>query len=463
MSITFLCVFGLSCMTGISLVYVLCGVIVFQVVLDHWRRYTLLSSSPSPSRSDKCAILVTGGSSGLGEAMAMALARGGNLVIASVRKEEDAARLTKQHALIQPVLMDVADRSSVKAAYAAVEKVLTRHDARLVAVVNNAGVGGLMAAELQSPASAQQLIHTNVLGVLAVTQTFLPLLLRSNSSSSSSSSSSSPSTSFSPVPRILFVGSVAAITTPPYMGLYAASKKSVEALADAFLLELMPHNVCVSLFEVGTFKTLIQQKAFASVTDELEGLPADRVARYPSLVRISQGYEDVRKGTSHISEFTDAIEHAIFSPRPYVRYRCGSARGIPPLLLQWLHVLMPDLMMDFIKNGRKSGSGKSDFLWIASVVAVLDAVTTALYGASWNSLSFFPAQTSIPATFLSTHLVTGLTGLWSRLVAIIARQRGPTVAAEDAFGVVVTTLLLVVAAHGVVPRVLSTLLRYDHA
>ena len=116
--------------------------------------------------------MVTGASSGIGEAIALRLADAGFAVFAGVRREEDAERLRSRG--VPPVRLDVRDAAQVAAAAEEVRGALG--PAGLVALVNNAGVVVPGALEVVPLELFREQLEVNVIGQLAVIQAFLPLL-----------------------------------------------------------------------------------------------------------------------------------------------------------------------------------------------------------------------------------------------------------------------------------------------
>jgi NAD(P)-dependent dehydrogenase (short-subunit alcohol dehydrogenase family) len=177
-------------------------------------------------------VLITGASSGLGEAFAAHLARLGHRVYGTSRRGAFPAAGAEG---VFPALvpMDVRDDASVRAA---VDFVVER-EGRLDVVVNNAGVGLAGAVEDTAPEEARTLFETNVLGVLRVCRAVMPIL-RSQGAG-----------------LIVNVGSIGGRIAIPFQGFYSASKFAVASLTDALRMEAKPFGVRVTLLEPGDFRT----------------------------------------------------------------------------------------------------------------------------------------------------------------------------------------------------------------
>jgi NAD(P)-dependent dehydrogenase (short-subunit alcohol dehydrogenase family) len=183
------------------------------------------------------ALVVTGASSGIGAAIARLCAGRGFRVFGTVRRAEDGAALERDG--IVPVRMEVTDTESIARARDAVERALA--GAPLAGLVNNAGVPAAGPLELLPLDELRRVLEVNVIGALAVTQAFLPLLKASRG-------------------RIVNMSSVAGRSALPFMGPYAASKFALEAISDSLRRELLPFGVAVTVIEPGSFQSRIWSK-----------------------------------------------------------------------------------------------------------------------------------------------------------------------------------------------------------
>src|SRR5881296_727045 len=154
-------------------------------------------------------IVVTGASTGIGAAIARELAGRGFRVFGTVRRPSDAAALTQ--AGVTPVMMDVTDSPAIARARAEVERELA--GAPLAGLVNNAGIPAAGPLELLPLDELRRALEVNLIGAVAVTQAFLPLLKRACG-------------------RIVNISSVAGRYALPFMGPYSASKFALEAVSD---------------------------------------------------------------------------------------------------------------------------------------------------------------------------------------------------------------------------------------
>jgi len=199
---------------------------------------------------------VTGASTGFGAAIARHLAgrSGGFRVFGTARRAEDEAAL--ERAGVTAVRMDVTDSASIARAREQVERALA--GAPLAGLVNNAGIPAAGPLELFPLDELRRVLEVNLVGAVAVTQAFLPLLKASRG-------------------RIVNMSSVAGRSALPFLGPYAASKFGLEAISDSLRRELLPFGVRVIVIEPGTFKTAIWSKVEAMELGRYAGTPYESV------------------------------------------------------------------------------------------------------------------------------------------------------------------------------------------
>lgn len=176
-------------------------------------------------------VLITGCSSGIGEATAARLAAAGWVVWASARRPETLDGLVA--AGCRAVRLDVTDEASMKSA---VDTVVAE-SGRIDALVNNAGYSQSGAVESLDVDTVRRQFETNVFGLLRLTQLVLPAMRAQRSG------------------RIVNIGSMGGKITFPGGGAYHASKYAVEALSDALRYEVSGFGVRVVLVEPGLITT----------------------------------------------------------------------------------------------------------------------------------------------------------------------------------------------------------------
>lgn len=193
--------------------------------------------------------VVTGVSTGIGLAIARVLASRGVHVFGSVRRPADADRVRAElGGAFTPLFFDVTDTAAIAASVPHVAAAL--NGGTLWALVNNAGIaiGGPLI--LQPLEEVRRHLEVNVLGALAVSQAFAPLLGTDRGRLG--------------VPgRIVQISSVAGRMSAPFLGAYAASKRALEGMTDALRRELMVFGIDVIILNPGSVVTPIWDKAEA--------------------------------------------------------------------------------------------------------------------------------------------------------------------------------------------------------
>jgi NAD(P)-dependent dehydrogenase (short-subunit alcohol dehydrogenase family) len=244
-------------------------------------------------------VLVTGASTGIGEATVMHLRELGFSPIAAVRKDEDAERLEGRG--LRTTRIDVTDADQIAAARDELG------DEPLAGLVNNAGIAVAAPLEFLPIDRLRQQLEINLIGQAAVTQAFLPALRRGRG-------------------RIVNVSSIGGRVGLPLVGAYNASKFGLEGLSDSLRRELRPQGVDVILIEPGGVKTPIWKKGEELADEMLEDVPPEAERLYGRLIAA------VRTGTQRIaretgiepSEVAEAIGRALTSSRPRARYLVGN-------------------------------------------------------------------------------------------------------------------------------------------
>jgi NAD(P)-dependent dehydrogenase (short-subunit alcohol dehydrogenase family) len=270
------------------------------------------------------AFLITGASSGIGRATALLLDRNGFKVFAGVRRSEHGEALRQQASeRLTPILLDVTDPHSIEAAARTVSDALGGR--ALTGLVNNAGIDIAGPLETSSVADARLQFEVNVIGLLAVTQAFLPLLRQSRG-------------------RIVNIGSILGRLAIPLMGAYSSSKFALEGLTDALRIELRPWGVHVSLIEPGPVATPLWSKAhlLAGMNEERGAAAGELYAKANAAAHAAF----TKFGQSGISpdKVAAKVFEALTARNPKPRYLVG--RDAKALSL--LAALVPDRIRDRI-------------------------------------------------------------------------------------------------------------------
>lgn len=245
-------------------------------------------------------------------------------VFAGVRDHQAGDRLCRSGHAIVPLHLDVTDQTSIKQAAASVQKAVG--GAGLSGLVNNAGIVIGSPLEVVPLEALRRQLEVNVVGQIAVTQAFLPLLRAARG-------------------RIVNMGSIAGRSTMPLMGAYSASKHALESVTDALRLELQPWGISVSIVEPGAVATPIWEKSL-KLGNELEssvGVEA-RALYEESSRRVRDAVDRAAKRAIPPDAVVRAVLHALTAPHPKTRYLVGTDAKIRALMLKWL----PDRAQDWL-------------------------------------------------------------------------------------------------------------------
>ena len=223
--------------------------------------------------------MVTGASSGIGQATAARLARSGWRVLAGVRRAGEAPGGTEE------VLLDVTDPPMLELD-------------RLDGLVNNAGIAVAGPLEFLSPDELRRQLEVNVVAQLQMTQLLLPALREARG-------------------RIVNVGSISGRSSLPFLGAYAMSKFALEAMSDALRVELRPWGIHVAIVEPGTIKTPMWTRDRPDPPAEALKLYGDRLAAFRAfaLKRSASG--------APAEAVAKVVEAALTAGRPKARYLVG--------------------------------------------------------------------------------------------------------------------------------------------
>lgn len=246
-------------------------------------------------------IVITGSSTGIGFATAVALAARGHEVYAGVRKAADGERLRAAHPRIRPLVLDVTRAADIDAAAA---EVRAGAPAPLI-LINNAGIAVAGPVECLPLEEFRRQFEVNVFGLIAMTQKFLPLVRERGG-------------------RVINVSSISGRLAAPFLGPYSASKFAVEGLTDSLRRELAPQGIPVCLIEPGPIRTPIWEKGLAGRDDLLGRIPAGALQLYEARLRKFVEYtEKTAAAADPVEVVVRAIEHAAFAARPRPRYFVG--------------------------------------------------------------------------------------------------------------------------------------------
>lgn len=251
------------------------------------------------------AVVVTGSSSGIGRATALALAERGFHVFAGIRKPEDGeALVAAASGELEPLELDVTDAGQISAA---AERVREATGGRLAGLVNNAGiVAGAGPIEGVDVDELRRQLEVNVVAQVAVTQAFLAMIRAAQG-------------------RVVLVSSIGGRMALPYISGYNASKHALEAIGDSLRQEMRQFGVGVSIVEPGSVATPFWEKGLAQAPQARAGLGGELESLYgDDLDRAEAASEKAAARGIPPERVAEAIVHALTASRPKTRYLVGT-------------------------------------------------------------------------------------------------------------------------------------------
>jgi NAD(P)-dependent dehydrogenase (short-subunit alcohol dehydrogenase family) len=237
--------------------------------------------------------LVTGASSGIGRAAALALVDAGFAVVGTSRNAANAEPI----AGVTLLDLDVASDESVRSL---VEEVIERFG-RIDVLVNNAGVGAVGAGEESSIDQTKEVFDINVFGLVRMTNAVLPHMRAQGSG------------------RVVNVSSVLGLIPAPFMAIYAATKHAVEGYSESVDHELREHGV----------RMLLVEPAYTSTGFEASSLAPD--SPLPIYAAQREVSRDVLATAVRNADDPDVVAKVIVAAstdaKPKLRYTAGSMAG----------------------------------------------------------------------------------------------------------------------------------------
>jgi NAD(P)-dependent dehydrogenase (short-subunit alcohol dehydrogenase family) len=272
------------------------------------------------------SVVVTGASTGIGKATALRLAVSGWQVFAGVRSDKDGDQLSREGGQqLTPIHLDVTEWKSIAHSVELVSEV-TGSDG-LGALVNNAGIGRGGPVEYLSLEDWRLQLEVGVVGQVAVTKAFLPLLRAARG-------------------RVVFLGSISGRMSSPLLAPYCAAKHALEAIAESLRHELRSARIKVALIEPGAVRTPLWDKARGAMDGAEHPWPAEALDRYGELFAASRRMIEHQAAAGIPAERVAAvIESALTSPRPPARQLVGRDAEAVGILTR----LLPDRLRDLLQ------------------------------------------------------------------------------------------------------------------
>lgn len=251
-------------------------------------------------------ILITGASSGIGKETAILFADKGWNVAATMRKQERLSMFA-DNKNIKTYLLDVKDKNAVTACI----KQVISDSGRIDAIVNNAGIYMVNPLEMTSDEVVDDIVETNIKGVLHTTKAVLEHF-RINKSG-----------------VIVNISSIAGRATFPFHSVYHTSKWAVEGLSESLYYELAPMGIRVKVVEPGVVKTELYKSVQNFPIDQYPTEYRDNFQRaHASLMnKVKSGYSP--------KQDANTIYKAVNSNNSKLRYTTDSTTKLA-FFLRWL-------------------------------------------------------------------------------------------------------------------------------
>ncbi|CAF3272683.1 unnamed protein product [Rotaria socialis] len=291
-----------------------------------YRLYKHLFPTPSIDPRGKY-VLISGCDSGFGYSLAVELDKQGFNVLAGVYNADNKKTLTDQLSPRATVfLLDITCQQDIDTALTLVRS----KTSSLHALINNAGIGDSGLIDWISLASIRQVLEVNFFGHVAMTKSFLPLLL------------------VEPNSRVVNMSSAAGYLAAAGASAYSASKYALEAFSDCLRREMVTWSLHVSIIEPGFMRTPIiegiaekMRVAWINRTDD------EAKARWGEAYFsdwVAEGTKMTTQTADNPMKVVSAVCHAVSSSKPRIRYRPGWQSSLFCFPLS----MAPDWFTDFL-------------------------------------------------------------------------------------------------------------------
>lgn len=269
-------------------------------------------------------ILITGCSSGIGEATALLLKQRGYRVFATARKTADVERLNKQG--FESLPLDVNDSASIERALA---RVLQLTGGKLYALFNNAGYVQAGAVDDLTREMERSQFETNVFGPMELVRRVLAPMRAQGYG------------------RIIQNSSIMGVITLPYYGAYSASKFALEGFSRTLRLELLGTNIHVSIINPGPIHTKIRDNAYLHYQDTLQHHHENSVHK-EVYDRMEKNYFSKDRKEDRLTLGPNAVAKQVLSALESAHPKVHYYTGFPARTLAFLQRILPDKAMDWV-------------------------------------------------------------------------------------------------------------------
>jgi NAD(P)-dependent dehydrogenase (short-subunit alcohol dehydrogenase family) len=306
------------------------GIIISLLIFPYviYRLYQIIFPTSNINPCGKY-VLVSGCDSGFGHTLVIELDKQGFNVFASVYNQENQVTLKNVLSSRATVFcLDITQPAQIDAAYKMVkEKTNTLH-----ALVNNAGIDQDNYIDWISMDFMRNMMEVNFFGHVAMTKTFLPLLISKRDS------------------RVVNLCSVAGYLVAPGMAAYCASKYALESFSDCLRREMHPWGLHVSIIEPSYMRTPIIEGHVQTMQKIWDRLPGDVKDRWGE--NFLRGLMNKRLNNIAIHFAEDPIkvvhtmQHAVINTAPCIRYRPGWQSSLLFFPLSMSPAWLADLIID---------------------------------------------------------------------------------------------------------------------
>ncbi|CAF3162431.1 unnamed protein product [Rotaria socialis] len=311
----------------------MCFIIVLLLILYiGYRLYQYLYPSPDINPRGKY-VLISGCDTGFGHTLAIELDKKGFNVFATVYNDENEALLKSKLSSNATVFcLDITKPTQIEAAY----KIVRDKTDTLHALVNNAGIDQDSLIDWITLDFMRKMMEVNFFGHVAMTKTFLPLLIAKRDS------------------RVINLCSVAGYLAAPSMSSYCASKFAFESFSDCLRREMHPWGLHVSIIEPGYMRTPIIEGHVEVMRKIWDSLPTDTKDRwgkdyFNNLLERRNNNLFIHFAENPI-RVVQSIQHAVINTKPSIRYRPGWQSSFIFFPLSMIPAWSTDIMMDKLRG-----------------------------------------------------------------------------------------------------------------
>ena len=273
----------------------------------------------------KKSILITGCSSGIGEALVKRFISEGFLVFGSIRDKDASKSLKEKYGeRFFPLVFDVTKRSEIEKAFSKVKSKLNGEN--LDILVNNAGIAKLGPVEHINQEEFSQHLDTMVVGAFNCVQVFLPLLGTANKNQKPG--------------KIINISSGGGTIGQPFMSAYCTSKHALEGFSESLRRELMMYKIDVIIVAPRSFKTPIWAKSNIDERVSLFG----KTNYKKSFSNFSKYVTSLSESGEDVSVLAQKIYHISNQRRPKAKYSFGPS-GVQFFLIRHLPKTFSDRIL----------------------------------------------------------------------------------------------------------------------